>query len=196
MEDLSRYRQGYTTTSELTPACKAVRQWVAEVVIGLNFCPFAHREVEKGRVHYVDSRAQTIEAALQDLAGAMQALLADDDIETTMLVLSEGFTAFEDYLDLLDYTQLTLREFDLEGVLQIASFHPDYQFADTATTDVSNYTNRAPFPVLHILREASLEKVLSRYPNPETIPQRNIEVAEHKGLHYFQQLMERLRPRN
>lgn len=177
----------------MTPACAAVREWVAEVVVGLNFCPFAHREVEKNRVLYVDSSAQSIESALEDLASAMQQLLEHEQIETTLLVLSQGFHDFDDYLDLLDYAQLTLREFNLEGTLQIASFHPDYQFADTADDDVSNYTNRAPFPVLHLLREASLEKVLARYPNPEAIPERNIEVAQQRGVAYFQALLERLR---
>lgn len=177
----------------MTPACAAVREWVAEVVVGLNFCPFAHREVEKNRVLYVDSSAQSIESALADLAGAMQQLLEHEQIETTLLVLSQGFHDFDDYLDLLDYAQLTLREFNLEGTLQIASFHPDYQFADTADDDVSNYTNRAPFPVLHLLREVSLEKVLARYPNPEAIPERNIEVAQQHGVAYFQALLERLR---
>ncbi|WP_198677661.1 DUF1415 domain-containing protein [Pseudidiomarina homiensis] len=193
MEDLSRLSQGNPTASELTLACNAVRQWVAEVVVGLNFCPFAHREVEKNRVLYVDSSAQSIESALEDLASAMQQLLEDEQIETTLLVLSQGFHDFDDYLDLLDYAQITLRELNLEGTLQIASFHPHYQFADTADDDVSNYTNRAPFPVLHLLREASLEKVLARYPNPEAIPERNIEVAQQRGVIYFQALLERLR---
>ncbi|WP_258239808.1 DUF1415 domain-containing protein [Pseudidiomarina homiensis] len=193
MEDLSRLSQGNPTASELTLACNAVREWVAEVVVGLNFCPFAHREVEKNRVLYVDSSAQSIESALEDLASAMQQLLEDEQIETTLLVLSQGFHDFDDYLDLLDYAQITLRELNLEGTLQIASFHPHYQFADTADDDVSNYTNRAPFPVLHLLREASLEKVLARYPNPEAIPERNIEVAQQRGVIYFQALLERLR---
>lgn len=196
MEDLSRFSQGNPTASQLTPACTEVRQWVAEVVIGLNFCPFAHREVEKHRVLYVDSSAQSIEAALEDLASAMQELLEDERIETTLLVLSQGFQDFDDYLDLLDYAQLTLRELNLEGTLQIASFHPDYQFADTASDDVSNFTNRAPYPILHLLREASLEKVLARYPNPEAIPERNIEVAQQRGIAYFQALLERLRDKS
>ncbi|WP_258807503.1 DUF1415 domain-containing protein [Pseudidiomarina sp. CB1] len=193
MENLSRFSQGNTTASQLTPACTAVRKWVAEVVVGLNFCPFAHREVEKNRVLYVDSSAQSIASALEDLANAMQQLLEDEQIETTLLVLSQGFHDFDDYLDLLDYAQITLRELNLEGTLQIASFHPDYQFTDSADDDVSNYTNRAPFPVLHLLREASLEKVLARYPNPEAIPERNIEVAQQRGVRYFQALLERLR---
>lgn len=196
MEDLSRFSQGNPTASQLTPACTEVRQWVAEVVIGLNFCPFAHREVEKHRVLYVDSSAQSIEAALEDLASAMQELLEDERIETTLLVLSQGFQDFDDYLDLLDYAQITVRELNLEGTLQIASFHPDYQFADTASDDVSNFTNRAPYPILHLLREASLEKVLARYPNPETIPERNIEVAQQCGIAYFQALLERLRDKS
>ncbi len=196
MEDFARSSQGLSASSKLSPACAAVQQWVAEVVVGLNFCPFAHREVEKQRVVYRDSAAQTVEAALTDLANAIQELLENEHIETTLLVLSKGFTDFEDYLDLLDYTQLTLREFNLEGVLQIASFHPDYQFADTAADDVSNYTNRAPFPVLHLLREASLEKVLARYPYPESIPERNMEVAHEQGADYFRALLQRLQQHN
>ena len=182
-------------SKQLSPACEAVQTWVAEVVIGLNFCPFAHREVEKQSIRYCESRAHTIEQALTDLAQAMQELLADDGVETTLLVLSEGFTEFTDYLDLLDYVAVTLREFQLEGVLQVASFHPHYQFADTDENDVSNYTNRAPFPVLHILREASLEKVLARYPQPEQIPERNMRVAAQQGSAYFAALLKRLQHR-
>ncbi|WP_411360007.1 DUF1415 domain-containing protein [Pseudidiomarina salilacus] len=177
---------------QLTPACRAVQQWVAEVVVGLNFCPFAHREVEKHSIRYLESNAHNIEQALTDLVQAMQELLQDDATETTLLVLSKGFTEFADYLDLLDYVALTLREFQFEGTLQIASFHPHYQFADTAEDDVSNYTNRAPYPVLHILREASLAKALARYPHPEQIPERNIKVAEQQGKAYFDTLLARL----
>ena len=180
-------------SEQLTPACQAVQSWVAEVVVGLNFCPFAHREVEKQSIRYVDSMAQSIEQALTDLVQAMQELLQDDATETSLVVLSEGFTEFVDYLDLLDYVALTLREFQLEGTLQIASFHPHYQFADTAEDDVSNYTNRAPYPVLHVLREASLAKALARYPYPEQIPERNIKMAEQQGKAYFDTLLARLR---
>ncbi|CAB0150614.1 hypothetical protein PSI9734_01057 [Pseudidiomarina piscicola] len=173
----------------MSAATEAVQKWVEQVVIGLNFCPFAHREVERDTIVYQECHATALETSLQAFANAVQQLLDTPSKETTLLVFSKGFTEFDDYLELLDYAQLYLQQEDLEGVLQIASFHPDYQFADSTADGASNYTNRAPFPVLHILREASLERVLKRYPNPELIPQRNCEQAELLGRDYFEAIL-------
>ncbi|MGQ4276739.1 DUF1415 domain-containing protein [Pseudidiomarina sp. E22-M8] len=178
-----------TQNKTLTPACEAVRQWVERVVIGLNFCPFAHREVERQAIVYRECAAGDIAGALEDLADAAQQLVADDSTETTLLVLSNGFDEFDDYLALLDYADVYLHKGGLEGTLQIASFHPRYQFAGTALDAASNYTNRAPYPVLHLLREASLARVLKRYPNPESIPENNCEEAEKQGAAYFEAIL-------
>lgn len=178
-----------TQRSTLTPACEAVREWVQRVVVGLNFCPFAHREVERQTIVYRECTASDLAGALQALADAAQQLVADTHAETTLLVLSNGFDEFDDYLELLDCADVYLREGGLEGTLQIASFHPRYQFAGTAVDDPGNYTNRAPFPVLHLLREASLERVLKRYPNPEAIPEHNCEEAERRGTSYFEAIL-------
>ncbi|RUO74787.1 DUF1415 domain-containing protein [Pseudidiomarina sediminum] len=177
----------------LTPACAAVHFWVAEVVVGHNFCPFARREVERETLAYHDCRSSSIAETLELFADAVQQLLQDDRVETSLLVLSQGFTDFNDYLELLDYAQLWLQQEDLEGTLQLASFHPHYQFAGTAADDVTNYTNRAPYPVLHILREASLERVLKRYPTPERIPEDNCARAEELGSAYFEQVLAQAR---
>ncbi|RUO62980.1 DUF1415 domain-containing protein [Pseudidiomarina insulisalsae] len=178
---------------DVSAPCRAVQQWVAEIVVGLNFCPFAHREVERRTVRYDESNATTVEPALHDFAQAVELLSVRPEIETLLLVFSAGFSDFDDYLELLDYAELLLQESGLEGTFQIASFHPDYQFADTAADDVSNYTNRAPYPVLHLLREASLEKVLTRYPQPEQIPAANMATAERLGAAFFDDILLRLR---
>lgn len=178
-----------TPTSALTPACEAVREWVERVVVGLNFCPFAHREVERQTIAYRDCAASDLAGALQALADTAKQLVEDTHRETTLLVLSNGFDEFDDYLELLDYADVYLREGGLEGTLQIASFHPRYQFAGTAVDAPGNYTNRAPYPVLHLLREASLERVLKRYPNPESIPEHNCEEAEKRGAAYFEAVL-------
>ncbi|MFC0445963.1 DUF1415 domain-containing protein [Pseudidiomarina halophila] len=178
-----------TQPSTLTPACEAVREWVERVVVGLNFCPFAHREVERQTIVYRECAAGDLAGALQALADAAEQLVADTHTETTLVVLSNGFDEFDDYLELLDYADVYLREGGLEGILQIASFHPRYQFAGTAPEAPSNYTNRAPYPVLHLLREASLERVLKRYPNPESIPEHNCEEAEKRGAQYFEAIL-------
>ncbi|MEA3588322.1 DUF1415 domain-containing protein [Pseudidiomarina sp. 1APP75-27a] len=173
----------------LTPACDAVREWVERVVVGLNFCPFAHREVERQTIVYQDCAATELGAALQAFADAARQLLANDQKETTLLVLSDGFDDFHDYLELLDYADVYLREADLEGILQVASFHPRYQFAGSDPDAAANYTNRAPYPVLHLLREASLERVLKRYPNPDLIPENNCAEAERRGVGFFEAVL-------
>lgn len=179
--------------SDITAACKAVHYWVAEVVVGQNFCPFARREVERETIVYVDCPATSVAEALEQFAHAVNELLQDDGVETSLFVLSKGFVDFDAYLDLLDYAQLFLQQQKLEGTLQLASFHPLYQFEGTSAKDVTNYTNRAPFPVLHLLREASLERVLKRYPNPELIPETNCERAQTLGVGYFEQVLQHAR---
>lgn len=165
------------------------RAWVEKVIIGCNFCPFARREVERGSVRYEVVRAATLERCLLELV--QECIRLDDDaaIETTLLIYPAMFSDFEQFLEFLYLAEELLPEQGYEGVYQLASFHPDYCFADTEVDDPANYTNRSPYPVLHLIREASMEKALNSYPNPERIPERNIEYARRLGRAKMEQML-------
>jgi hypothetical protein len=169
---------------------KQTRNWVEKVVIGLNFCPFAQRELINERVRFTVSDAIGIEPALENLLREIHFLEDNSGTETSLLIYPLAFSEFDDYLDLLDLANALVEDQGYEGVFQIASFHPNYQFADSAKDDAANYTNRSPYPMLHLLREESLELALENYPNPETIPVRNVNFAREKGLGYMQVLLE------
>lgn len=159
----------------------SVKKWVEDLVVGLNLCPFAKRELLADRVRFFVSEAESEEQLLMDLHSELNMLNADDGIETTLLIHPAVLQNFRDYNQFLDYAEGLLVELELEGVYQIASFHPDYQFADTEPDDVENYTNRAPYPILHLIREQSLERVVANYPSPEQIPERNIALLRDLG---------------
>jgi hypothetical protein len=169
---------------------KQTQNWIEKVVLGLNFCPFAHKEVENNRVRYVQSDAFQAEAALQDLLKEMHYLEDHPETETTLLIYPLGFSDFDDYLDLLDLANALIEDQNYEGIFQVASFHPNYLFADSGPDDAANYTNRSPYPMLHLLREESLERALENHPNPDAIPERNVKFAREKGLAYMQVLLE------
>lgn len=164
------------------------QKWINDVVIGLNFCPFAAKEVKQNKVHYevvVDTEA---EICLEVFLQACAQLDTNEAIETTLIILPNGYDDFETYLDLVDYAETLLEQHDYEGIYQVASFHPEYKFADSEENDPANFTNRSPYPMLHLLREESVEQAIARYPNHEDIPQRNIDLARQKGLQYMQAL--------
>lgn len=160
---------------------QATRQWVESVVIDLNLCPFARRELVNNRVRFAATEAQTPDALLDDLQQELLKLVDDDSIETTLLVHPAVLHDFHDYNDFLAVADGLVEILELEGVIQVASFHPDYQFAGTAADAAENYTNRSPYPMLHLLREASLEKAIATYPDTDAIPQRNIKRVEALG---------------
>lgn len=166
------------------------RNWVNRVVVGLNFCPFAYKVVEDKSILYLVSSACSAEPALLDLFKAIKLLDESTSIETILLIFSEGFNDFDDYLDLVDLAEALIEDEQYEGVYQIASFHPDYIFENSEDEDPANFTNRSPYPMLHLLRESSLERVLEKLADPEEIPQRNIKFAREKGLAYMQVLLE------
>ncbi|SFR67449.1 hypothetical protein SAMN05216203_2438 [Marinobacter daqiaonensis] len=170
-------------------AIKATRQWVEDVVVGLNLCPFARRELVNETVRFAVTGAETEEALLEALVEELERLVRDDSIETTLLVHPLALRAFHDYNDFLALTDGLLEAMELEGVVQIASFHPDYRFAGTEAEDVENYTNRSPYPMLHLLREDSLEEAIARYPDTAAIPERNIERVENLGLAAMQSML-------
>jgi hypothetical protein len=156
------------------------RQWIERVVIGLNLCPFAGRPWREGRVDIRVSDAERPEALAEDLAEALLDLAARDpvDCETRLLVHPRVLSDFLDYNDFLEVADRLLDQMGLSGEFQIASFHPDYQFADTSPDDRSNWTNRSPWPMLHLLREASVAEATDRLEHPEAIYERNIRTLE------------------
>lgn len=162
---------------EATDPIKQTRQWLEDVVIGLNLCPFARKPFNAGQVRLTVSDSRNVETLLGDLHEELDQMdrTPADDIDTTLLIITDQLQDFLDYNDVLDLADGLLEQQGWEGTYQIASFHPAYQFADTAVDDRENYTNRAPYPILHILREASLDKGLASYPNPEQIPERNMD---------------------
>jgi hypothetical protein len=161
----------------------ATERWLERAVIGLNLCPFAKAVQVKGQIRFVVSAAETALALAEDLQRELLALAAADPeaVETTLLVHPRVLSDFLDYNDFLDIADELLADLGLEGVLQIASFHPDYQFAGTDPHDVENCTNRSPYPTLHLLREASLERAVAATPDAAEIFERNIETLRRLG---------------
>jgi hypothetical protein len=162
----------------------ATRLWLERAVIGLNLCPFAKAVYVKQQVRFVLSDASTPEALLEQLAEELL-LLRDtpvDEIDTTLIVHPDVLQDFLDYNDFLDNADAAVEALDLGGILQVASFHPDYQFAGTSADDISNYTNRAPYPTLHLLREDSVSRAVAAFPEADAIVDRNIETLDKLGI--------------
>jgi len=151
----------------------SVRLWVERFVIGEGLCPFARQPLEADRVRFALSRAQDEDTLLEDLADECFRLCADPAMETSLLIHPWVLTDFHDYNQFLDAAEGLLRARGLEGELQIASFHPDYQFANTQPDDAGNYTNRSPYPMLHVLRESSVASAVDHFENVDRVPARN-----------------------
>lgn len=158
------------------------------MVIGCNFCPFAAKAVLRKSIRYVVLPEVTLESSLEAVMEELRYLDRAEDIETTLIIFPNHFADFEEYLDLAELAEDLSVEQDYEGVYQIASFHPDYCFAEAEANDPANYTNRSPYPMLHLLREDSITKALDHFIDPEGIPERNIAFAQEKGLKYMQML--------
>lgn len=167
----------------------STRKWVENVVIELNLCPFAKREWVKNRVRIKHSEALDHEALLQDLVVELALLSRKPEVETTLLVHPSVLTDFDDYNQFLNFADMVIEQMSLEGVYQVASFHPSYQFAGTEHDDPENYTNRSPYPMLHILRESSLEAVIDVHPNTDEIPLVNIERLRRLGADHMRRLL-------
>ncbi|WP_111412693.1 DUF1415 domain-containing protein [Billgrantia lactosivorans] len=165
----------------LTPACAATRAWVERFVVARDVCPFAGRELARDAIRFVEVAATSWEPALEALIDECRRLDATPAIETTLLVWRPGLEDFDDYLDFLAVAEALLVEQGYEGTYQLASFHPDYCFDGSEADDPGNFTNRSPWPMLHLLREAGLERALAHYPDPEAIPERNIEAMRRLG---------------
>ncbi|MBC7950042.1 MAG: DUF1415 domain-containing protein [Chitinophagaceae bacterium] len=167
------------------------KKWISDVVIGCQFCPFAAREMRNNSIHYEVNEASDANECLNAFLEECDRLDKNPGVETTLLILSNAVKGFEEYLDVLHSAEKLLRKQGYEGVYQIASFHPEYRFADSATEDPADYTNRSPHPMLQILREESVEKALKMYPNPELIPERNVAFAREKGIVFMKMLREK-----
>lgn len=162
----------------------AMRLWVEKAVIGLNLCPFAKSVYVKNQVRFVVSHATHLDGFLEDLDRELDFLATADPqvVDTTLLIHPTLLPDFHDFNDLTIIAESAVEEHGLEGVIQVASFHPKFQFADTDADDIGNYTNRAPFPTLHLIREESLERAVAAIPNAEEIFERNIETLQKLGL--------------
>jgi hypothetical protein len=162
---------------------QAMRRWLERAVIGLNLCPFAKSVHVKGQVHYVVSHAVEPQALLQDLRRELLALAESDPAQrdTTLLMLPHCLHDFLDFNDFLDEAEQLLEELELDGMLQIASFHPQFQFAGTTVDDITNFTNRAPYTTLHLLRESSIDQAVAAFPEAEAIYEKNMQTLEKLG---------------
>jgi len=166
----------------------AVRYWVENFVVGLDLCPFAGRELRRERIRFAVTPATTEAELLANLQAELDLLDTNPEIETTLLIHPQVLQDFADYNQFLDTADDLLRAAGVDGIYQIASFHPDYQFAETAAADVENYTNRSPCPLLHLLREQSLERAIASYPDTARIPERNIALMKRLGIARLKQL--------
>ena len=162
--------------------------WVKSVVIGLNFCPFAAKTVIQNSIRYSVLQPKSLSETLDQLHQELELLDTDNSIETTLVIFPENYMDFQEYLSLVKKAEKLLTKLNYDGIYQIVSFHPDYCFAGSDNDDAANYTNRSPYPMLHLLREESLSKALATFKNPESIPERNVNLAREKGLKYMQVL--------
>ena len=157
--------------------------WLERFVIGLNLCPFARAIHVKNHIRYVVSHARKSSVLLEDLRQELLSFAgcSADQVDSVLLIHPHALNDFANYSGFLELCNLLIAELDLEGVVQIASFHPDYQFAENEAEDVTNYTNRSPYPMLHLLRESSVTRALESFPNSENIVNRNISLMKAMG---------------
>jgi hypothetical protein len=167
------------------------RHWLEAIVVGLNLCPFAAPVLKQGTLHIEACDAVDEETIFQAILQQLDYIQQNDEqvVATSLLVFSEALQDFDDYLDVLGVANELLSQSQLEGVIQIASFHPQYCFDAVAPDDISNYTNRSPYPMLHFIREAQMSRVLENYPNPEAIPENNMARLRDMGLQQLQALL-------
>lgn len=166
------------------------RQWLTDVIVGLNLCPFAKRVVLADSIRLTVSESTTAEKLLENFVAEIELIENTDveQLETTLLIIPAMLAEFEDYNQFLDLVDDLLLEFNWQGIFQIASFHPHYCFAGASPDDRENLTNQSPYPILHILREDSVEKAIAHYPDIDAVPQRNIKRVEELSSQQKQQL--------
>ena len=170
---------------ETSDIINITKSWIEKIVIGLNFCPFAAQPFKSNSIHYEVVVESNLNTVLGEFSKVCTQLNDDESIETSLIILPEHFYDFEQYLDLVDLCEQLLIMEDLNGVFQVASFHPQYLFAGSEENDASNYTNRSPFPMIHILREDSLTTAIDKHVDVDSIPENNIKNARNLGIAYF-----------
>lgn len=197
---MSNHNQPHTRPDPFeTCVITETRNWVKEVVLRHNFCPFAHRPFQQEAIRYAvtltDDPDQVADVLMTELLLLHDSTTDADanNIETTLLITPNCLLDFRDYNDFLNIVDMVIAQLDLCGVIQVASFHPDYQFADLGAWDVRNYTNRSLYPMFHLILEDSIEDARATYPNVETIPQLNMTRLEKLGLDEAQQQLRRCR---
>lgn len=160
----------------------ATKQWVDKMVVGLNLCPFAKRSIDQNQLRYVVYTGSEIESITQLLVDELERLANDSSIETTLLIHPLFATDFDAYLDYLNGVDELIDRLEYSGVFQVAGFHPDYQFEGVAEIDPANHTNRSPYPMMHLLREASVAWAVETHPDIDSVPQRNVELLREMGV--------------
>jgi uncharacterized protein len=180
-------------TNQAPQYIQDTQDWLLKAVIGLNLCPFAKAVHVKEQIRYFVSEASSVESLLQDLANELEHLAetSPEKTDTTLLIHPHVLQDFLDYNEFLDLADGLLEELNLDGELQIASFHPQYQFAGTEVDDITNFTNRSPYPTLHIIREDSIDKAVEAFPEAEAIFETNIATMEKLGLDGWKKLFKR-----
>lgn len=175
---------------------RSTQAWVERAVIGLNLCPFAARPARAGALHVHVSRAGELEGAVDSALEQVEALLARSRAEraSALVVYPEALGEFEDYLEAAHIVEALLERAGCAGVLQVATFHPDYVFAESAPDDLGNFTNRAPYPIVHLLREEDVTEATERHPDPEQIPARNVARMEAMGREALEALWRTFAP--
>ena len=170
---------------------RKTRAWLSEFVVGLNLCPFARPVVTSDTLRVVVCLAEGEEGVAKALLDEIDFIqrVSETEVATTLLIYPKALTQFDDYLAFLDGAELLLEEVNLNGVLQLASFHPDYRFAGESIDAASHYTNRAPFPMIHLLREDMVTRALETFPSPEQIPERNIRLLKDLGVEHIQKML-------
>ena len=165
------------------------KNWLKSFIIKYNICPFAGREDERNSIHYAVVESKHTDLCLEAVFTECQRLDQEPQIETTLIIFPFHLSQFDDYLEFLSMAESLLAKQHYQGVYQLASFHPMYCFEGELVTDPANYTNRSPYPMLHVIREKSLEHALQSYPNPELIPERNIKLTRDLGNEKIQAIL-------
>jgi hypothetical protein len=176
--------------TDQTLVLSATQAWLEKAVIGLNLCPFAKAVHVKNQIRYKVSAATNARDLHGDLLAEIELLLESDPdkVETTLLIHPYVLNDFLEFNDFLDVADTLLEELNADGIVQIASFHPEYQFFGSKPEDIENYTNRSPYPILHLIRESSIEQAVHAYPDTDEIYQKNIETLQRLGLDGWRRL--------
>jgi len=167
----------------------STKLWVKNVIVKYNICPFAKKEMDRGSIRYCDTNSTDIESVLEQLIQECKYLDENEQTETTLLILNQACSDFDAFLDLVYLANHLLQMNNYQGTYQLAHFHPNYCFEGDPESAASNYSNRSPFPTLHIIRESSMDRAVATHPDVDSIPDRNIAFLNKKGAPFFANLL-------